>query len=145
MREQVAIYQSEAINHNVKIIVNLTDNPVYILADKVQMQQVILNLILNATQAMDTTIDYKKFVSLSISNELEQVTITVCDNGIGFDPGIMKNLFKPFLSTKEKGLGIGLSICRTIIVEHEGEIWAENLPEGGAKIEIRMKNYEQDS
>lgn len=142
MNEVVALFHNEAINYNVKLIVNLTETPNYVLADKVQIQQVILNLLLNAAQAMDTTIDYNKFISLSITNKNRQINIAVCDNGVGFDPCVIKNLFKPFISTKEKGLGIGLSICRTIIEEHEGEIKATNLPEGGAKIDITLNSYD---
>ena len=103
-----------------------------ILADKVQLQQVILNLVLNSIEAMESIADRpREIVIRSEQDEAQQVRVTVTDCGVGFSAASADRLFNTFFTTKSTGMGMGLSICRSIIKLHGGRIWAEpNLPHG---------------
>jgi two-component system, LuxR family, sensor kinase FixL len=101
-----------------------------VLADRVQVQQVVLNLILNAMDAMETSQTRDLVVAISPVDG-NQVKISVADSGSGIAPEIAEQLFQPFITTKRHGMGIGLSISRAIIEAHNGRIWAEPNPTGG--------------
>lgn len=100
-----------------------------IVGDRIQLGQVISNLIRNAAEATEgqavRSVSLRAFV-----NDDDMVEVRVKDNGAGLLPHLTENLFSPFISTKAGGLGVGLSICRTIIEQHKGSIWAESLPLG---------------
>ncbi|MDE2166920.1 MAG: PAS domain S-box protein [Alphaproteobacteria bacterium] len=98
-----------------------------VLVDKVQIQQVLLNLIRNALEAMESSDERVLTVEAAADEGL--VTITVTDTGPGLAPDVAQNLFQPFVTTKARGMGVGLSICRSIIEAHGGRIWAA--PRGG--------------
>jgi len=100
-----------------------------VLVDKVQIQQVLLNLIRNALEAMDATDERVLTVEAVAAEGL--MTITVTDTGPGLSPDIAQNLFQPFNTTKARGMGVGLSICRSIIEAHGGRIWASPRSGGG--------------
>jgi two-component system sensor kinase FixL len=102
-----------------------------VVVDRIQIQQVLVNLIRNACEVlMDSTGERE----LSIETLLigETVQVSVADTGGGLAPEVRAHLFQPFVTTKQKGMGLGLSICRTIVEAHGGKIWGENRPEGGA-------------
>lgn len=102
-----------------------------VLVDRIQIQQVLLNLIRNAIDAMEACA--KK--ELTISTDMMKdgvVRVSVADSGPGIDPSIRDQLFQPFVTTKSEGMGVGLSISRTIIDAHGGELWIEDNPAGGA-------------
>jgi signal transduction histidine kinase len=103
-----------------------------IRGDRVQLQQVILNLIINAVEAMaGTDQDSRKLLITSGKAESGGVLVAVGDTGPGLPPGTTEHLFEPFHTTKPNGMGMGLSICRSIIETHGGRMWAsENLPRG---------------
>lgn len=104
-----------------------------VLADRVQIQQVLVNLMRNAIEAMEHSPEKTLMIEArSVANS--QVKISVADTGTGLDPEIEANLFKPFVSTKAKGMGLGLSICRTIIEAHGGRMEAEANKSGGGTI-----------
>lgn len=102
----------------------------YVLVDRIQIQQVLLNLLRNAAEAMEHTPVRQIFISVSRRDE-DWVRVTVGDSGPGIPAEIAANLFAPFTSTKEYGMGVGLSICHTIIEAHGGKIWCEPNPDGG--------------
>jgi PAS domain S-box-containing protein len=103
-----------------------------VLADKVQVQQVLLNLVRNAVEAMvEHGGERRLLVSSHRSGRKKQIEISVADSGPGIAEEIRDELFTPFVSTKTEGMGVGLSICRTIIEAHDGRIWAEPAPGGG--------------
>jgi signal transduction histidine kinase len=133
------IYKSEAIQKDIEINFRSTEQNVYILADGIQIQQVLLNLIINAAQSMEKVEIKNKSISISLSINNQEVIVSVCDNGSGIDESYKDKLFQPFSSSKLDGMGIGLAICRNIIDDHFGEIWAENLPECGAKFSFSLK------
>ena len=99
-------------------------------ADPVQVQQVLINLLRNGIEASEGRPDRRLTVSARTVDA--QVEIAVADNGAGIDPAVHPTLFEPFLSTKPGGMGIGLSICRTIVEAHQGKISAGETPGGGA-------------
>ena len=93
--------------------------------DRVQLQQVILNLVRNASDAMSTVDDRpRQLLIRTEADEGDQVRLSVQDVGIGFDPEVMNKLFDTFYTTKNDGMGIGLSVCRSIIASHHGRLWA---------------------
>jgi C4-dicarboxylate-specific signal transduction histidine kinase len=100
-----------------------------VVVSKVQIQQVIVNLVRNAVEAMDAS--PRKELDISISATHEFIEVAVSDTGPGLSPEIVNRLFKPFSSTKQKGMGIGLSVCREIVEAHHGKIWVEANPGGG--------------
>jgi len=100
------------------------------LIDKIQIQQVLVNLLRNAVEAMDNSPRRELLVEIAAS-EPDEVRISVIDTGPGIAPEVAAKLFQPFVTTKPQGMGVGLSICRSIIEAHGGRLWAEPNPEGG--------------
>ena len=114
-----------------------------VIGDSIRLQQVVMNLITNAVDAMQ---DGDR-MTLTIQSSLQPpdvVTIGICDSGPGFDEKLKDKLFDPFFTTRNAGLGIGLRICRSIIEEHGGQIWADNNPEGGGSFFFTLKAYRED-
>jgi len=111
-----------------RVQVDLTDTPA-VLADKIQIQQVILNLLRNGLEAMDGVAKPVLTVSTRLQNDMVEVSVT--DAGPGISPEVKEKLFQPFVTTKQHGMGVGLAICRTIVETHGGRLFAENNPEGG--------------
>ena len=139
INEVAAVVQSEAAELNIKLNVDIIHERVDILADKIQIQQVLLNLISNALQSLEKSNPSNKEITITDSIGNNEVTISVRDNGVGIEESIKDKLFKPFVSVKKDGTGIGLTICRSIIEDHQGKIWAENMPDGGAKFSFSLK------
>jgi PAS domain S-box-containing protein len=100
--------------------------------DRVHLQQVLLNLLLNGMDAMADVPPFRRRLAVRSGRHGGGVEVTVADSGQGFDPGQLSRLFESFFTTKKDGLGMGLSIARSIVEAHGGRIWAENRPEGGA-------------
>jgi C4-dicarboxylate-specific signal transduction histidine kinase len=113
------------INLSSKIAEGLPD----VLVDRVQLQQVLVNLMRNAIEAMQHC--ERQELDLSISESKGMIEVSLADTGPGLSPDVAAHLFEPFISTKSNGMGVGLSICQTIISQHGGRIWAEANPAGG--------------
>jgi two-component system sensor kinase FixL len=114
-----------------------------VLADKVQIQQVLLNLIRNAVDAMQDTSTRRLTISSNGAAD-SMVTISVADTGPGIGPDVAEHLFQPFFTTKREGMGVGLSICRTIVESHGGRIWTEPNPDGGTIFRFTLRAVTQE-
>jgi PAS domain S-box-containing protein len=124
-REVVALSLGELQNNRVVLRTELADHLPFVTADRVQLQQVVLNLLRNASDAMHTVDDRPR--DLLVRTEQEEgdwVRLSVTDAGVGFDPHTVDKLFDPFYSTKNDGMGVGLSVSRSIIENHQGRLCA---------------------
>ena len=110
----------------------------FVLVDKIQIQQVILNLLRNAIEAMQEMPHRELTISTAEADD-EMVEIAVADSGPGIADEIADQLFQPFITTKTHGMGVGLSISRTIIEAHGGRLWVEPNPDGGTIFHLTVK------
>lgn len=136
--EIVDLCRSKITENKCRLDLELPPEPLWVVADGIQIQQVLLNLILNATQAMNK--DARgNIIRIIATKDQEYVCISVIDNGKGIDPSVKDKLFKTFVTSKKDGSGIGLTLARSIIEDHKGKIWAENNPAGGAEFSFNLK------
>jgi signal transduction histidine kinase len=136
LEQVVKLVSGRAGQQGVRVECRLPDRPAPIHADPGQVRQVVLNLLLNALDALPG--GGTVWVSLSASADSGWLTVTVADNGPGLPADLGEQIFDPFVSTKETGLGLGLSICKRIVEAHGGTITAANRPAGGAEFRIRL-------
>ena len=114
------------------------------LGDRIQLQQVIINLVMNGMEAMASVTDRpRELVIRSRRQEDGQVLIEVQDSGIGIDPENVNRLFNAFFTTKPNGMGMGLSICRSIIEAHGGRIWASRNAGPGATFQFTLPSSQE--
>ena len=124
-REVVALSLSEFQRNRVILRCELADDLPLVTGDRVQLQQVILNLLRNGSDAMNTVHDRPRELLIRTErDEDDRALLSVKDAGIGFDPQSMDKLFEAFYTTKNDGMGIGLSVSRSIIEQHDGRLWA---------------------
>jgi two-component system, LuxR family, sensor kinase FixL len=109
-----------------------------VLVDKIQIQQVVLNLIRNAVEAMGTS-DVRELTISTAAEDDHMVAVSVADTGSGIAPERMSQLFQPFVTEKPHGMGVGLSICRTIVEAHGGRITVEGNPGGGTIFRFTLR------
>jgi signal transduction histidine kinase len=131
-RETVALVQRELISHEVSLQMELAPVLPMILADRVQLQQVIINLVMNGIEAMQSVTDRpREMVIRSLQDKTQEVLVSVTDCGVGIAAEDADRLFNAFFTTKPGGMGMGLSICRSIMEAHNGRLWATaNVPHG---------------
>ena len=122
---------------HIRTIFDLSSSRPQTMVDRIQIQQVIMNLVRNAIDAM-TDYDRRELVLQSRINEAGQVEICVMDSGPGVAEAAAKRLFTPFMTTKKDGTGLGLAICRTIVEAHGGKLWYEKSPLGGAAFRFTL-------
>jgi len=138
VNETLEIMRNEILRHGIKLTSKPEDSPVFVFADKIQLQQVLLNFLRNSIDALDKSNSNDKEIKVSMKLEKDSVTVSVRDTGPGIDRSIFDKIFKPFITTGKTGFGIGLAVSRSIIENHEGEIWADNIPSGGAEFSFRL-------
>jgi C4-dicarboxylate-specific signal transduction histidine kinase len=127
IQEVLALTRSDLQRHGVALHMDLSPHLHPVMADRVQVQQVLLNLIANAMDAMADVTDHPKVLAItSQPAQPDGVLIAVEDTGTGFDSAAADQIFAPFYTTKSSGMGMGLSICKTIIEAHGGQLWAKS-------------------
>jgi two-component system sensor kinase FixL len=125
VRDVLSLIRSDLIARGVTVHTELEEPLPQVLADPVQVQQVLINLITNACDAMAENPDLDRILTLKTQRDNWLVRVTVQDRGCGLPHGDSKDIFRSFFTTKPNGLGLGLSICATILADHHGRIWAE--------------------
>ena len=145
VRETIALVRSASLLGEISWAAELAPELPAVQGDRVQLQQVLLNLLLNATTAMkNTPRTLRKLVIRTAMRDSRTVMVSVEDSGTGIDQDITDHLFEPFCTTKADGLGMGLAISQTIIKAHSGRIWAENNAERGATFHFTLPlNWEE--
>ncbi|MBV9970433.1 MAG: PAS domain S-box protein [Xanthobacteraceae bacterium] len=125
IREVLALVHKELMEHRIAVFSFLSADLPQVIADRVQLQQVIMNLVANAIDAMESVTDRPQ--TLRVKSEMkndERIMVSIEDSGVGIDPDKMDRLFDSFFTTKPDGMGMGLSICKSIIEAHDGRLWA---------------------
>ena len=143
--DAIKIFDAEAAKRKIRLSYKLPVNPIYVKADKIMIEQVLLNFIYNAAIAMQNTDPEKKLIELKILLKNGNVIVSVRDWGPGIDHTIRDKIFNSFVTTRKTGFGIGLAVSRSIMEKHKGEIWADNMPDGGAQFSFSLKvvKYEE--
>jgi signal transduction histidine kinase len=141
--ETIDVMRYEIIGHGVKLITKLENSPIFVFAYKIQLQQVLLNFLRNSIDAMEKSNTGDKEIEITMRLSMNSVYISVRDTGPGIDKNIADKIFKPFVTTNRAGFGIGLALSRAIIENHNGEIWARNIPGGGAEFSFRLTAFEK--
>ena len=122
--DSIALLQREIQNHRIVLKAELATALPQVRADRIELQQVVINLMVNGMQAMEPVADRPRHLVIRSAVEADQAVVAVQDAGIGLEPATMARLFSPFFTTRDGGLGLGLSICRSIVESHGGRIWA---------------------
>jgi two-component system, LuxR family, sensor kinase FixL len=138
IRDVVNLMRSDLINRNVTVDTDLAQNLPAITGDRVQLQQVLLNLALNGCEAMGDYNSSERRLLIASQWENGAVRVSVSDSGSGIPGEKMEQVFERFFTTKKEGMGLGLSVCRTIIDAHRGKIWATNNAGCGATFHLSL-------
>jgi C4-dicarboxylate-specific signal transduction histidine kinase len=139
IEQTAALAEGQAMRNHVTVKLDLSPELPLVLGDSVQLQQVILNLLVNGIEAMTTVVDRPRTLTLrSESSRDSQICIAVQDSGIGLSHEVISRLFEPFFTTRTQGMGMGLSISRSIIEAHGGRLWAEPNGSGGATFQFTL-------
>ena len=131
----------ELQGHRATLSVETTGDPPLVYGDRVQLQQVVMNLLMNGIQAMDGVSGRPRRLAVEVgqpADDPRSIVLTVSDAGPGIDPTSLDRLFDAFFTTRQDGMGMGLSISRSIVEAHGGRIWAANRPEGGARFHVSL-------
>jgi signal transduction histidine kinase len=141
--EVVAILRAEAERRGIELQVELAREDPIVFGDRVHLQQVLINLIVNAMEAMQGTTEERR-VSVSTSQRDNEVVVSVTDRGHGIPLEQIPRLFDRFFSTKPDGMGMGLAISRSLIEQHGGRIWVENAPYRGAVFHFGIPSWNKE-
>jgi len=137
-REAFAFLSIQASSCNVALYLNESPERLRVRGDPIQLQQVIINLVVNSIDAMASIPYGRTVIGRTEKNGGASAEISISDSGPGIPQEKLNHVFDPFYTTKEQGVGMGLSIARTIIQAHQGRIWAENQAEGGAVFHLSL-------
>src|SRR5712671_5101271 len=145
INEVVVLARSAIVQNGVSVQSRLAEGLSHIHGDRVQLQQVVLNLILNAVEAMGSSKAGARQLLISTEQDHNGILVAVCDSGPGIDPAHFERVFDAFYTTKPKGMGMGLSICRSIINAHGGRLWAEVNGPRGTVFQFTLPTAENNS
>lgn len=119
----------------------MQDGLPHVMAERVQLQQVLLNLIMNAVDAMSSITGHQRVLAIKTEVcEFNEILLTVEDSGSGIDPAHINHIFDAFFTTKAHGMGMGLSICRSIIESHGGKLWASARSPHGSMFCVKLQS-----
>jgi C4-dicarboxylate-specific signal transduction histidine kinase len=139
IEQTAALAERQASGNHVALQLELAPDLPPVLADSIQLQQVILNLLMNGIEATTTVSDRRRQVVMRSQREGGlQVRVSVQDSGVGLSAEVMARLFEPFFTTRSKGIGMGLPISRSIVEAHGGRLWAESSDSGGATFQFTL-------
>jgi len=145
IREVLALVGDEAKRKSVNIRTQFADDLLPISGDRVQLQQVMLNLVMNAIEAMSSVEERPRELLITTRNiDADQVLVTVKDSGPGIDPNTLDKIFDPFYTTKPGGMGMGLSISRSILQAHGGRLWAAAKDGPGTIFHFSLPKYHDE-
>jgi PAS domain S-box-containing protein len=136
--EGLGILRNDIINHGVTLQTELALEAPTVRADRVQLQQVVINLVMNACDAMEAVVAQDRQIVVRTAIVDATVRVSVIDQGAGIPAGGREKIFEPFYTTKERGMGLGLSICRNIVTASGGRLWAENNAGRGASFHFSV-------
>jgi C4-dicarboxylate-specific signal transduction histidine kinase len=136
------LLHSELINRRVRFSCALDDTLPLVFGDRIQLQQVLLNLVMNAIDSMNDQTPSRRMIVIGTRSVNEgHIEISVADRGTGLPPAHEARIFQPFFTTKERGLGLGLSICSSIVKAHGGKLSLANSPTGGATATFTLPRH----
>jgi C4-dicarboxylate-specific signal transduction histidine kinase len=138
VRDALDLMSQDLTQHKVKVETRLADGVARILGDRTQLQQVLVNLIKNGIEAMSARPTHSRRLLVSTALDAGAVVIGVADSGMGVDAATMLRMFEPFFTTKRDGMGLGLSICRSIVEAHGGSLWASPRARQGTIFQFRL-------
>jgi PAS domain S-box-containing protein len=144
VEEASALALVGAKEKEVKVEFDFPPESPLVFVNRVQIQQVLLNLIRNAIEAMQEVSQRDLIIRARVVESNTLVQISVQDTGSGIAPEVLKNLFKPFTTTKQSGMGVGLSISRTIVESHGGKIWADSVPGEGTSFHFTLRTVDKE-
>jgi signal transduction histidine kinase len=145
VREVLALVGDEAKRNSVTIRTRFASDLSPVSGDRVQLQQIMLNLIMNAIEAMSGVEDRSRELIITTRNiDADQVQVSVADSGPGLDPNATSRIFDPFYTTKASGMGMGLSICRSILQNHGGRLWASANDGPGATFQFSVPKHDEE-
>jgi signal transduction histidine kinase len=142
INEVIGLARSVTNQNGVSVQIRLAEALLPVEGDRIQLQQVLLNLILNAAEAMSSVEEGAREVLISTEQDQAGVLVAVRDSGPGIDPARLDRVFDAFYTTKSSGTGMGLSICRSIIHAHGGKLWAEANEPRGATFQFTLPDAE---
>jgi C4-dicarboxylate-specific signal transduction histidine kinase len=146
IEQTAALAEGQAARNSVTITLELSPDLPIVFGDSIQLQQVILNLVVNGIEAMTSVTDRQRILTLRTEAESKcQIRVSVQDSGVGLKEEVMRRLFEPFFTTRAKGMGMGLSISRSIIEAHGGRLWAESNGSGGAIFQFTLPSEDRPS
>ena len=141
--EVIQLLQRELLSHRASARLELASELPLVLADRIQLQQVVINLVMNGMEAMASVTDRPRELKILSRCEADQVLVAVADSGVGIGPEHADRLFDTFFTTKPSGMGMGLSICRSIIEAHGGKLWASRNIGAGATFQFTLPAFRE--
>jgi putative pyrimidine permease RutG len=146
VRDVVALLREELDAHDVSVRMELAENLPHVFGDRVQLQQVVLNLVTNAIEAMSAVRERARVLQVTtITEDPDHIVMSVSDSGTGIDPKNARHIFDPFFTTKLRGMGMGLSICRSIVETHGGRLWVSPGAAHGSVFHVRLPSAASES
>jgi signal transduction histidine kinase len=144
-QEMASLVAGEAGQKGIEIDLSTSGDPLTVAGDRVHLEQVLLNLMINGIEALSSVDASSRRLAVRTSGDNGCVTVSVSDTGPGIPRALLGRIFDPFFTTKPEGMGIGLSISRSIIEAHDGRISAENDPQGGAAMRFWLPRCQEEA